>query len=72
MLDDVVTGSAAKAGDETGATGVVIGVAPIGMVTPRRVGLGILAADLASTVTEVHTSLSNERGVVVQRRILIR
>jgi len=72
MLNDVVVGSAAEAGDETGAAGIVVGVAPIGMAALRRQGPGIVKTVLASTVTEVHTSLSNGRGVVVQRRILIR
>ncbi len=71
MLNNVVTGSAAKAGDETGAAGVVVGVAPIGMTTLRRQGPSIVKTVLASTVTEVHTSLSNGWGVEVQRRILI-
>jgi hypothetical protein len=71
MLHDVVVGSAAEAGDKAGAAGVVIGMAPIGMAALRRQGLGIVKTVLASTVTEVHTSLSNGRGVVVQLRILI-
>jgi hypothetical protein len=71
MLDNVVAGHATKAGNEAGAAGVVIGVAPIGMAALRRHGPDIVKTVLASTVTEVHTSLSNGRGVVVQRRILI-
>ena len=71
MLNDVVVGSAAEAGDKTGAASVVVGVAPIGMAALRRQGPSIVKTVLASTVTEVHTSLSNEWGVVVQRRILI-
>jgi hypothetical protein len=34
VLDDVVAGSAAEAGNEACAAGVVVGVAPIGMTTP--------------------------------------
>src|SRR5882757_5338909 len=71
MLDNVVARSATEAGNETGAAGVVIGMAPIGMAALRRQGSDIVQTALASTVTEVHTSLSNGRGVVVQRRILI-
>ncbi len=71
MLNNVVVGSAAKAGNETGAAGVVVRVAPVGMTALRRQGPDIVKTVLASTVTEVHTSLSNGRGLVVQRRILI-
>jgi hypothetical protein len=71
MLDDVVAGSAAEAGDKAGTASVVVGMAPIGMATLKRQGPVIVKTVLASTVTEVHTSLSNGRGVVVQRRILI-
>jgi len=70
MLDNVVAGSAAEAGDEASAAGIVIGVAPIGMAALRQ-GPDIVMTVLASTVTEVHTSLSNGRGGVVQRRIWI-
>jgi hypothetical protein len=71
MLDDVVAGRAAEAGNEPGTAGVVVRVAPMGVTTLRRHGPGIAMIVLASTVTKVHTSLSNGRGTVVQRRILI-
>jgi hypothetical protein len=73
MLDDFVAGSAAEAGDEAGAAGVVIGVAPVGVVTVNlgRAGSGRVVTATASTARVVHTSLLNERGEEVQRRILI-
>jgi hypothetical protein len=37
-LDNVVAGSSAKAGDETGAAGIVVGMAPVGV--PIRAGTG--------------------------------
>jgi hypothetical protein len=72
-LDNVVAGSATEAGDEASTAGVVVRVAPVGMMklSLRQTGSGILAGAMVSTVPEVHTSLSNGWGVVVQRRILI-
>ena len=73
MLNDVVTGSAAEAGDEAGTAGVVVRVAPVGVMalSLRRAGSGMLMIALDSTVREGHTSLSNGWAVDVQRRILI-
>ncbi len=72
-LDNVVAGSATEAGDEASTAGVVVRVAPVGVMalSLRRAGSGMLMIALASTVRERHTSLSNGWGVVVQRRILI-
>src|SRR5216683_1553240 len=72
-LDNVVAGGTTEAGDEASTAGVVVRVAPVGMMklSLRQTGSGILADAMVSTVPEVHTSLSNGWGVVVQRRILI-
>lgn len=71
MLNNVVVGSTAEASDEAGTAGIMVGVAPVGMATLKRQGSDIVKTVQVSTVAEVHTSLSNGRGVVVQRRILI-
>jgi hypothetical protein len=70
-LNDVVTGGPTEAGDKTRTAGVMVGVAPVGVMTPGRAGSRILKTALASTVPEVHTSVLNGQGVDVQRRILI-
>jgi hypothetical protein len=72
MLDDLVTGSTAESRNEAGTAGVVVGVAPVGMVTvnPGRAGPGRVVTAIAWTA-RVHTSLLNRRAVDVQRRILI-
>jgi hypothetical protein len=72
-LDNVVARSATEAGNESCTAGVVVRVAPVGVINlrPRRAGSGMLVAAVSSTVPIVHTSLLNGRGVDVQRRILI-
>jgi hypothetical protein len=60
-LDNVVAGSPAQAGDEAGTAGVVVRVAPVGVMalSLRRAGSRMLMIALDSTVREGHTSLSN-------------
>jgi len=52
MLDDFVAGSAAEAGDEAGTAGVVVGVAPVGVVAISlgRAGSGRVVTATASTL----------------------
>lgn len=54
VLDYVIAGSAAEAGDEAGAAGVVVGVAPVGMAGRERAGVGILSYALPSTMRMNH------------------
>jgi hypothetical protein len=54
MLDNVVAGGAAEAGDEAGAAGIVVGVAPVGMTGRGRAWVGILFYALPSTMRIDH------------------
>ena len=54
MLDDLVAGGAAEAGDEAGAAGVVVRVAPVGMAGRDRAWVGILFYAQPSTMRINH------------------
>ena len=66
-LNNFVARSSAKASDKTGATRIVVGVAPIRVASPGRPEPHTAGANLASLVP--HVRLLNGETIDVQRRI---